>query len=154
MIIIIVIYLLLCGVANLAGLAFLSADQFPILATYKIGLSCAFWGGVGGFLYCLRAVYLNICVRDQWDPKWHIWYFLRPIASIVCGGVSYMFLKAGLIILESSTQPDASDFGFYAFAFVAGLNVDKFVKKLEEVAEAVWGIEKSRTAESSTKKKE
>ena len=34
--------------------------------------------------------------------------------------------------------------GFYALAFVAGMNVDKFVAKIEDIAQATWGIEKSR----------
>nr|WJR86142.1 hypothetical protein [Enterobacter hormaechei subsp. steigerwaltii] len=36
--------------------------------------------------------------------------------------------------------------GFFALAFIAGFNVDKFVAKIEEVAKAVWGIEKTRSA--------
>jgi len=35
-----------------------------------------------------------------------------------------------------------------AFAFFAGLNVDKFVGKIEDVGMAIFGIEKSRTARS------
>ena len=121
-------------------------QQLPAIAPYKTVIGCALAGGLGGILYCIRGVYLNACVRDQWSDKWCIWYFLRPIASTICGGVSYIFLKAGLIVLESSKSPDASDFGFFAFAFIAGLNVDKFIKKLEDLAETVWGIEKSRAS--------
>jgi hypothetical protein len=62
------------------------------------------------------------------------------------GAVAYLFLKAGLLILESGTRTDASDLGFYAISFIAGLNVDKFIRKIEEVAQSVWGIEKSRTS--------
>lgn len=64
----------------------------------------------------------------------------------MCGAVSYLFLKAGLLILEAGMNPDASELGYYALAFVAGLNVDKFLSKVEDVALAVWGIEKSRTS--------
>jgi hypothetical protein len=67
------------------------------------------------------------------------------------GGVSYLFLKAGLLILESGTNPDSSDLGFYALAFIAGLNVDKFISKIEDIAQAVWGIEKSRSSSGATK---
>jgi len=56
-----------------------------------------------------------------------------------------MFLKAGLLILESGQKENASEIGFYALAFIAGLNVDKFLAKIEDVAQAVWGIEKSRS---------
>ncbi|MGT2458695.1 hypothetical protein ACU4GI_38450 [Cupriavidus basilensis] len=112
----------------------------------RVALTCCAVACIGGCLYCVRAVYLNRCVYDRWDPKWHVWYFLRPLASLVCGGASFLFLKAGLLILESNTKSNASEIGFFALAFIAGLNVDKFVAKIEGVAQAVWGIDKSRSA--------
>lgn len=74
----------------------------------QIGLMCALIGGVGGCIYCLRAIYLNACVRKQWDDEWLPWYYIRPIVSIACGGVSYLFLRAGLLILESGTHSDST----------------------------------------------
>lgn len=112
----------------------------------KVGVMSALVGGVGGCIYCLRAIYIQACVKKHWDNEWKPWYYLRPIVSIACGGVSYLFLKAGLLILESGTRPESSDLGFYALAFIAGLNVDKFITKVEDIAQAVWGIEKSRSA--------
>jgi Kef-type K+ transport system membrane component KefB len=74
---------------------------------------------------------------------------LHPsITSVIAGAFSYLFLKAGLLVLESSSKSDASEIGFFALAFIAGLNVDKFVAKIEEVAKAVWGIDKSRASET------
>lgn len=49
-------------------------------------------------------------------------------------------------MLESSSNAGASEIGFFALAFIAGFNVDKFVAKIEEVAKAVWGIEKTRSS--------
>jgi len=117
-----------------------------ISPTSQTVIGCAIVGGIGGCVYCLRGVYINFCVRGQWDPSWHVWYFIRPIISAVCGAVSFLFLSAGLLVLESAPRPNASELGFYALAFVAGLNVDKFVAKIEEIAQAAWGIEKSRTS--------
>jgi hypothetical protein len=53
--------------------------------------------------------------------------------------------------LESGTKSDASEIGFYALALVAGLNVDKFVAKIDDVAQAVWGIDKSRSRSDTGK---
>ncbi|EHL4206257.1 TPA: hypothetical protein O7156_001863 [Salmonella enterica] len=39
--------------------------------------------------------------------------------------------------------------GFFALAFIAGFNVGKFVAKIEEVAKAVWGIDKTRSASNN-----
>lgn len=149
----IVFYLLalLSGLTYFLGLNLLG--QLPsVFEPIKVGLICAAIGGIGGCVYCLRGVYLNACVRKQWDDDWRPWYYIRPLVSIVCGGVSYLFLRAGLLILESGTRPDSSELGFYALSFIAGLNVDKFISKVEDVAQAVWGIEKSRTSSDKQEK--
>ncbi|RCL26839.1 hypothetical protein C6A77_11380 [Pseudomonas sp. AFG_SD02_1510_Pfu_092] len=116
----------------------------------RVPLMCAAIACVGGCQYCLRALYLNKCVHKRWDPDWYAWYFIRPITSMVAGAISYLFLKAGLLVLESSSKENASEIGFFALAFIAGFNVDKFFAKIEEVAKAVWGIEKSRASEPRT----
>ena len=74
---------------------------------------------------------------------------IRPIVSHLCGAVSYLFLKAGLLLLESKQLSETIDLGFLALAFIAKLNVDKFIVKIEDIAQASWGIEKSRTAKES-----
>ena len=103
------------------------------------------WTGVlGGIMYCLRAVYMNACVKKSWDPEWELWYFIRPLVSGLSGLLSYFFLKAGLIALEANRAPESGAFGFLAFAFVAGMNVDKFIQKVESIFKSIWGIEQSR----------
>lgn len=82
------------------------------------------------------------------------WYIIRPIVSVLCGLVAFIFLSAGLIILDGSRPEDASEFGFYALAILAGLNVDRFVGRVEEVGKSVFGIEKSRTSERSEKEED
>jgi len=85
-------------------------------------------------------------VRDNWGEKWLPWYFIRPMVSVIAGCVSYFVLKAGLMVLDTAPQPHANQLGFYVLAFIAGLNVDKFVTKIEDLAQTTWGIEKSRTS--------
>lgn len=106
---------------------------------------CGIFGGIGGAIYCLRGVYLNYSVRKQWDSVWYPWYFIRPLVSIVTGVVSYFLLMAGLFLLESKTNSGSTNYGYYAFAFIAGYNVDQFLKKVEDVAKTTWGIDKSRS---------
>jgi uncharacterized YccA/Bax inhibitor family protein len=112
---------------------------------FKLIFECVIIGGFGGVLYCLRGIYLNYCVKKQWSNEWLPWYIIRPIVSLICGGVSFLFLKAGLLVLEAKKGTDASNFGFFALAFIAGMNVDKFISKIEDLAQATWGIEKSRS---------
>lgn len=148
MIFIIVLYILGLLVGATYSIGSMALGWLPLpYEVLRIPLMCGAIACTGGCLYCLRAVYLNRCVHKRWDRDWHAWYFIRPITSTVAGAVSYLFLKAGLLVLESSSKSDATEIGFFALAFVAGLNVDKFIAKIEDVAKAVWGIEKSRSSQ-------
>jgi hypothetical protein len=89
------------------------------------------------------------CVERNWNSDRYTWYFIRPIVSVMCGAISFLLLKARLLILEARQQEGPTENGFYALAFIAGLNVDKFIAKIEDVAQAVWGIEKSHAAKGT-----
>ena len=119
------------------------------LTIHSLPYECALIGALGGVIYCLRAVYLNRSVRGEWDENWHVWYYLRPIVSLLVGAVAFIFLKAGLLILDTVTTEESRPFGFLALSFIAGLNVDRFLIKLEEVAQVSWGVKPSRTSEAS-----
>jgi len=139
------LYVLAVAGSYMAGLWFIISASPAIEPEWlRVGLTCAAVGGLGGCMYCLRGVYLNYSVHQRWSNEWIPWYLLRPIVSAGSGAISYVFLRAGLLILESGTNQDATEIGFYALAFIAGLNVDKFISKLEDIAQAAWGIEKSR----------
>jgi hypothetical protein len=143
----IIAYLLVFSLIDIFALAFVQLYPLPDWALKARLVSvCAVVGGLGGCIYCLRGVYLNASVRKNWDKAWEVWYYIRPIVSHFCGAVSFVFLKAGLLLLGAKQSDNAGDLGFLALSFIAGLNVDKFISKLEDLAQATWGIEKSRTA--------
>lgn len=141
--------------ATIAALVYIAIDQ-PLWLTDELRTvtACILFGGLGGVAYCLRGVYLNACVRKQWDLCWLPWYYVRPILSLVFGGVSYLFVKSGLLLLGVTNDTGASPLGIWALAFLAGLNVDKFLAKIEAVGETVWGIAPSRQSKSEPPKDE
>jgi hypothetical protein len=155
LILLIAVYLVVLASSSALLVAGIASGQLLAVqpAALRVAVACCAVACIGGCLYCMRAVYLNKCVHKRWDSDWNIWYFLRPLTSLICGGASFLFLKAGLLILESNTKDQASEIGFYALAFIAGLNVDKFVSKIEGVAQSVWGIEKSRSASTVDNRK-
>ncbi len=131
--------------AVVAVLAAIGLGQAPWLAgQMQVVAICILFGGLGGVTYCLRGVYLNACVHKRWDIGWLPWYLLRPIVSLVLGGVSYLFVKSGLLLLGASQDQGASSLGIWAVAFIAGLNVDRFLAKIEDIGSTVWGVEPSR----------
>ncbi len=109
-------------------------------------INCSLIASTGGVLYCLRGIYVNKAAKKNWDEDWIVWYYLRPLTSLISGAISYIFVEAGLFILQATTRESTIPYGFYAVAFIAGYNVDKFLKKLENIADSVWGIEKSRSS--------
>jgi hypothetical protein len=135
----------------LAGVFLMVWQHFVELPAWYIEnllwVQCTLIGLIGGLIYCLRAVYLNKCVRKSWDKEWEVWYYLRPITSTISGFVSFIFLKAGLLVLDAATLPEHISYGYLAIAFIAGYNVDNFMKKLEEVACTIWGIKQSRASQ-------
>lgn len=146
----IAIYLLLFLAGLFSLVVCLLSGQFPDwTSAFQLPIACGLAGGFGGVLYCLRGLYLNYSVKKQWSSEWYPWYVIRPLVSILTGGVSFLFLNAGLLVLEAQTEAASSNFGFYALAFIAGLNVDKFISKIEDLAQATWGIEKSRASKDS-----
>ncbi len=144
----ITVYELICLATLVAALTLHNIVSVP---DWYIGrllfAKCAYIGGIGGVLYCLRAIYLNKCARKQWDADWEIWYYIRPITSSISGFVSCIFLKAGLLVLDASTTSGSTPFGYLAIAFIAGYNVDNFMKRLEQLAETTWGVKRSRSGQ-------
>lgn len=138
----IVIY---CLASIAFGLTPWLVNELQVVAT------CILFGGLGGCTYCLRGIYLNACVYKRWDTDWLPWYFIRPIVSLILGGVSYLFIKSGLLLLGASQETGASQLGIWAMAFLAGLNVDKFLAKIESVGQTVWGVEPSRQSKPDEK---
>ena len=64
----------------------------------------------------------------------------------------YLFLKAGLLLLDTdSEQADFDRYVYYVLAFMSGYNVDNFTRKLEEVSKAVMGVKESRASKDSEK---
>jgi hypothetical protein len=48
---------------------------------------------------------------------------------MISGGISALFLKASLIMLEAKEENESTIHAFNALAFIAGLNVDNFIQK-------------------------
>lgn len=119
------------------------------LATY-----CLFFGMLGGLVNCLRSLYLHTSLLKDWDPKWEVWYFIRPIVSGVIGVVSLIFLKAGLLIFsgEISLAGKERYFAYLAVAFLAGYNVQNFLLKIEEISKTSLGIKRKEPIVSEDKK--
>jgi hypothetical protein len=144
------LYLTVLTVGLGALIWYLGVAQLPewVIPARAVLFSIAL-GSLGSAAYCLRAVYLNRGVHKRWSPDWMPWYYLRPVVGAIFGGVSYVVLKAGLLLLDAEEGAQDLNYGFLALAFIAGFNVDRFVKRMEEAAKATFGIDVSRVTKES-----
>lgn len=149
------IYLLTFCIILVICLVYVNEPRFHGFSIHsKIMYSSILLGGVGGITYLLRAIYLNRSVKNKWDPNYATWYYLRPFTSLIAGGIAFLFIKAGLIIFESESINEASNYAIYAFAFIAGLNVSNFMEKIEETGKVAFGINKSNSSKEKQNNQE
>jgi len=119
------------------------------LSKHQLLVECVLFGLIGGCLYCLRAVYLNRCVRKSWDTIWLSWYVLRPLVSLIMGGMTYFMINVGLIAIGGKAISSPEHL-FYILAFFSGLNVDGFLKKFEGQISKTTGVRQSKQSSSNS----
>ena len=132
---------------------FFQFDNCSFCKFQPIWLHVVLLGMIGGNTYCIRSLYLQYCVKKEWDNRWIVWHITRPVVSAICGFISLIFLKAGFLLFEVSTSESHSYYGIYALTFIAGFNVDNFIKKIESIFKETLGIQQTR-ASMITKKGE
>ena len=141
---IIITYLLML-LALFITLSFLIVYDVICLETLTVewAVWAALFGLLGGIIHCLRSVYLHYSVHRDWNAeRWAVWYFLRPVVSTIMGLVSYVFIKAGLLLLTTDYSDTTTTRIFYlAVAFLAGYNVKNFLERIERISKSILGIE-------------
>jgi hypothetical protein len=145
-------YLLIACTLAAYLLFLIGSNEIHIPSQLKTPFICSLFGSLGGLAYCLRGFYLNNSVHKSWDDAWISWYFVRPVVSSIFGGISFLFISAGLIFLDAKQSSSSNHLGVYSLSFLAGLNVDRFLKRIEEIGSSVWGIEQSRQTSKETSK--
>lgn len=112
-----------------------------------------FWGLLGCACYCTKSLYFQFCVRKEWDDRWVVWHIIRPFVGTALGAASYLFVQSGLLLIEAEGKESGEFYGIYAIAFIAGFNVDNFLKKIEETSFTLWKIKKTRMSQQCDMKR-
>jgi hypothetical protein len=140
------------GIMLLALLALLililSGVLPPWLIAHATIIKCSLIGGFGAISYCLLAVYYHYCRKGDWKEKWIPWYYIKPVLGMIIGGFTYFFVAAGLLVLEATAEAEPSQLGVFVLSFIAGLNTDQFIAKIENIVSNLWGIKPSSLSRS------
>lgn len=122
--------------------------DFSAINIDPVWVDVLLFGLSGCAVYCMRSLYLHYCVTKDWENTWVAWHLIRPFVGSICGVMSLVFVKAGLLLLAADPESTSPRFyyGVYAAAFIAGLNVDNFIRKIETVFKEIMGIRKTRAS--------
>lgn len=98
-------WLIIALIVETAGLAFafIKAPEF-LHGEYLNVAACILFGGIGGLTYCLRSVYINTSLHKRWDTCWLPWYVIRPVVSLVLGGISICLSSLVCCCLDQSSR--------------------------------------------------
>ncbi|HEX9830386.1 MAG TPA: hypothetical protein VGA94_01760 [Thermodesulfobacteriota bacterium] len=105
--------------------------QFP---ADRVGLDAAAWGVVGGILRGLWNLWNNVN-RGSYRHVWRIWFISAPFIGGIFGGIIYLTVTAGLIVVSEQNSLNVNPFVVMIFSAIAGFNWEWAVKKLDAVAE-------------------
>ncbi|MCX7670280.1 MAG: hypothetical protein N2439_09435 [Anaerolineae bacterium] len=79
------------GPGNILGATI--KDVFPFWNTLM-------WGGVGGVIGALYALWWHISDRQDFDRHYLMWYLVQPVMGLVLGGIVFLLLTGGFLLLQ------------------------------------------------------
>jgi hypothetical protein len=118
--------------------------QYDCLVRQFIYYACS--GGLGGAIYSSFGLNTHLFKEDFDGEKFIWWYIFRPIASGIMGIFAIFFFAGGFMAVSGMTASALTDICahpnsimFYcAFAFLAGYACNKFIKKIDVIAEVIF----------------
>ncbi len=116
------------AISGVSGSALL--DINPILNTM-------FWGGIGGVVGALYALWWHISERQNFDRNYLMWYLVQPLMGLVLGGITFLILTGGFLILQVDISSDKASTGArllpYLTAVLAGFRQNFVYEQLERL---------------------
>lgn len=111
------------------------------------------WGGFGGVVGALYALWKHIAAEQDFDPQYALWYITNPLLGIALGAFVFLVFQAGFFSLTAGTEENVtirSALVIYVFAWVSGFKqnvVYEIVRRILDVFRVELG---GKTAEGQT----
>lgn len=102
-------------------------------------LSSLIWGGLGGVVGALYALWKHIAKEQDFDPQYALWYLTNPILGVMLGGFIFLVIQAGFFSLTAGIEPGLnirSAFVIYVLAWISGFKqnvVYEIVRRILDV---------------------
>ncbi|MCX7707180.1 MAG: hypothetical protein N2204_04145, partial [Anaerolineae bacterium] len=83
----------------------------PALLNINPILNTMFWGGIGGVVGALYALWWHISEQQNFDRNYMMWYLVQPLMGLVLGGITFLILTGGFLILQVDLSDDKASTG-------------------------------------------
>ena len=159
------VYLIMLGAACISVLAFVFggsafATGSELTTTHKLQPDLIYlfttmvWAGFGGVLGGLLSLVKHIARDQDFDKQHTMWYFGSPWVGAAVGAAVYLFIRAGLLSLMSSSADIQSPIVIYVLALLAGYRHNVFtdlVRRILNTFEAPEPKEETTSSEPRIK---
>ncbi|PKO17192.1 MAG: hypothetical protein CVU39_05415 [Chloroflexi bacterium HGW-Chloroflexi-10] len=118
--------------------AYLSSISLPAIDIIKL-VNSMVWGGLGGVVGAIYALWKHIAKDQDFDPQFALWYITNPLLGIFLGGFIYLLIQAGFLSLTAGAfqgETIQSAAVIYVFAWISGFKqnvVYDIVRRLLDV---------------------
>ncbi len=115
----------------------ISGISGPALLDINPILNTMFWGGIGGVVGALYALWWHISEQQNFDRNYLMWYLVQPLMGLVLGGITFLILTGGFLILQVDLSDDKASTGArllpYLTAVLAGFRQNFVYEQLERL---------------------
>jgi len=115
----------------------ISGTGGPALLNINPVLNTMFWGGIGGVVGALYALWWHISEKQNFDRHYMMWYLVQPLMGLVLGGITFLLLTSGFLILQVDLSDDKASTGArllpYLTAVLAGFRQNFVYEQLERL---------------------
>ncbi len=116
------------AISGVQGAALLNIN--PILNTM-------IWGGIGGVVGALYTLWWHISETQNFDRNYMMWYMVQPLMGLVLGGIMFLVLTGGFLILQVDISSEKASTGArllpYLTAVLAGFRQNFIYEQLERL---------------------
>lgn len=132
----------------------LAANNAPVILNINQLMASLCWGGMGGVVGALFALWKHVAVAQDFDSQYSMWYLTNPIMGVALGGFVFLVIQAGFLSLTAGGaggEAIQSALVIYVLAWVCGFKqnvVYEIVRRILDVFKV--NPEKNETVETKT----
>jgi hypothetical protein len=95
------------------------------------------WGGIGGVVGALYTLWWHVSRDQDFDREYMMWYLVQPLMGLVLGGIIFLVLAGGFLILQVNLADEKASEGArllpYLAAVLAGFRQEFVYDQLERL---------------------